>query len=149
MDGTRQVLLRIGFALGKNGGALEPLQKLVSLNLGGTVGSGKQYISWLHVDDLNAMFLEAMESDRYSGIYNATGPHPVTNKAFMKTLRKAMGKGWAPPAPSPFVWLGAYTVMRTEPSLALTGRNCVPRRLQENGFQFTYTDLEEALRDLV
>ncbi|MDN4525801.1 TIGR01777 family oxidoreductase [Fictibacillus fluitans] len=149
IPGTRQVLFRIGFALGRNGGALEPLQKLASLNLGGTVGSGKQYISWLHVDDLNAMFLYAIESERFSGIYNATGPQPVTNKEFMKTLRGVMGKGWAPPAPSPFVRLGAYAVMRTEPSLALTGRNCIPARLVEQGFQFAFTSLEEALHDIL
>ncbi|WP_096199720.1 TIGR01777 family oxidoreductase [Bacillus sp. FJAT-45350] len=146
---TRQVLLRIGFALGKGGGALEPLIKLVKYNLGGTVGSGKQYISWLHIDDLNEMFLEAIENESYSGIYNATGPSPVTNKEFMKTLRKVVGKGWSPPAPTPFVWLGAYVLMQTEPSLALTGRNCIPKRLQESGFIFQYTDLEKALENLV
>ncbi|WHY73917.1 TIGR01777 family oxidoreductase [Fictibacillus enclensis] len=149
IPGTRQVLFRIGFALGRNGGAFEPLQKLASFNLGGTVGSGKQYISWLHVDDLNAMFLYAIESERFSGIYNATGPQPVTNKEFMKTLRAVMGKGWAPPTPSPFVWLGAYTLLRTEPSLALTGRNCVPSRIVEQGFEFSYTSLEDAFRDLL
>ncbi|RXI97746.1 TIGR01777 family protein [Anaerobacillus alkaliphilus] len=146
---TRQVLLRIGFALGKDGGALEPLKKLVSLNLGGTVGSGKQYISWLHIDDLNQMFLTAIENESYSGIYNATGPTPVTNKEFMSTLRKVMGKGWTPPAPSPFVWLGAYLFLQTEPSLALTGRNCIPKKLEESGFNFQYTNLEIALKDLV
>ncbi|NGQ97391.1 TIGR01777 family protein [Brevibacillus sp. SYP-B805] len=146
---TRKVLLRIGFALGKNGGALEPLMKLAKYNLGGTVGSGRQYISWLHLDDLNEMLLWAIEKEKMSGIYNATGPNPVTNKEFMRTLRKVMNKGWAPPAPSPVVWLGAYLVMRTEPSLALTGRNCVPKRLLESGFTFRYPDLEEALRDLI
>jgi uncharacterized protein (TIGR01777 family) len=146
---TRQVLLRIGFALGKNGGALEPLKRLVRLNLGGTAGSGKQYISWQHVDDLNEMFLRAIEDDCFTGIYNATGPNPVTNKEFMRTLRKVMGKGWAPPAPAPLVRLGAYLVMRTEPSLALTGRNCIPKKLLEQGFKFRYTDLEKTLEDLV
>ncbi|TWI59845.1 TIGR01777 family oxidoreductase [Halalkalibacter nanhaiisediminis] len=146
---TRQVLLRIGFALGKDGGALEPLVKLTRLNLGGTVGSGKQYISWLHIDDLNEMFLQSIEDNRFEGIYHATGVNPVTNKEFMSTLRKVLGKGWAPPAPTPFVWLGAYAVMKTEPSLALTGRNCIPRRLQDHGFTFQYTNLEETLKDLV
>lgn len=146
---TRQVLFRIGFALGKEGGALEPLQKLVRWNLGGTVGSGKQYISWLHIEDLNRMFLAAIQDEAYRGIYNATGPHPVTNKTFMRTLRRVMGKPWAPPAPAPLVWLGAYLIMRTEPDLALTGRNCIPQRLLSQGFQFQYTDLEKALRDLV
>ena len=146
---TRKVLLRIGFALGKNGGALEPLAKLASYHLGGTVGSGKQYISWLHIDDLNAMFLAAIENDAYSGVYNATGPQPVTNREFMQTLRKVLNKGWAPPTPAPFVWLGAYLVMRTDPSLALKGRYCVPKRLLEQGFVFRHTNLEESLRDLL
>lgn len=145
---TRQVLLRIGFALGKDGGALEPLVKLVKYHLGGTVGSGEQFISWLHIEDLNCMFLQSIENDSIQGIYNATGPNPVTNKEFMRTLRRVMNKGWAPPAPAPLVWLGAYLVMRTEPSLALTGRNCIPRRFMESGFTFAYSDLEEALRDL-
>lgn len=146
---TRKVLLRIGFALGKNGGALEPLVKLVKNNLGGTVGSGKQYISWLHVDDLNEMFLTSIENERMQGIYNATGPYPVNNKEFMATLRKVINKGWAPPAPAPFVWLGAYLFMKTEPSLALTGRNCIPKKLLEGGFVFTHTNLEHTLHELM
>ncbi|QRG66430.1 TIGR01777 family oxidoreductase [Brevibacillus choshinensis] len=146
---TRKVLLRIGFALGKHGGALEPLAKLASLGLGGTVGSGSQYISWLHVDDLNEMFRFVIENEQVSGILNATGPNPVTNREFMKTLRNVLGKGWAPPTPAPFVMLGAYLVMRTDPSLALTGRNCVPTKLLSHGFSFGYTNLEEALRDLL
>ncbi|MDR7314556.1 TIGR01777 family oxidoreductase [Brevibacillus nitrificans] len=146
---TRKVMLRIGFALGKNGGALEPLAKLASMRLGGTVGSGNQYISWLHADDLNEMFFYAMENEQVSGIVNATGPKPVTNREFMQTLRKVLNKDWAPPTPAPFVWLGAYLVMRTDPSLALTGRNCVPAKLLESGFSFGHTDLEAALRDLL
>lgn len=148
-SGARKVLLRIGFALGKNGGALEPLINLAKYNLGGTVGSGKQYISWLHIDDLNEMFLSCIEMDEMEGVYNATGPNPVTNKEFMATLRKVMGKGWTPPAPSPLVWLGAYTLMQTEPSLALNGRNCIPKRLLQNGFTFKYTDLNKAMHTLI
>lgn len=145
----RKVLLRIGFALGKHGGALEPLVKLASYHLGGTVGSGNQYISWLHIDDLNEMFLAAIEDDKISGILNATGPQPVTNREFMKILRKVMNKGWAPPTPAPLVWLGAYVIMRTDPSLALTGRNCVPKKLLDYGFSFAHANLENALRNLL
>jgi uncharacterized protein (TIGR01777 family) len=146
---TRKVLLRIGFALGKNGGALQPLAKLASLGLGGTVGAGRQYISWLHVDDLNRMFLFALENEAVNGILNATGPQAVTNREFMRTMRKVLNKGWALPTPSPFVKLGAYLVMRTDPSLALTGRNCVPAKLLEHGFSFDYPDLEKTLHDLL
>jgi NAD dependent epimerase/dehydratase family enzyme len=113
------------------------------------VGSGKQNISWLHVDDLNKMFLNSIEDENYLGIYNATGPNPVTNKEFMRTLRKVLNKGWTLPAPSPFVWLGAYLFMKTEPGLALTGRNCIPKKLHDQGFRFQHTDLEIALRDLL
>ena len=146
---TRQVMLRIGFVLGANGGALKPLMKLAKSGLGGTVGKGNQYISWIHLEDMNRLFQTVMEDDTYSGVYNATGPSPVTNRVFMKTLRDAAGKGWAIPTPSLFVRIGAYLVMRTEPSLALTGRNCIPARLEKQGFSFTYIDLDETLRQLV
>lgn len=126
---TRQVLLRIGFVLGRDGGALEPLKKLVKYDLGGTIGSGEQYISWLHIEDLNAMIRYAMDH-KVEGIYNATGPVPVTNRTFMAALRKAMGKGWAPPAPTPLVKLGAVLVMRADPGLALTQSGPVSRWLK-------------------
>jgi uncharacterized protein len=146
---TRQVVLRIGFVLGEDGGALGSLKNLVKYNLGGTVGSGKQYISWIHVNDLNGMLLKAIEDENTSGIYNATSPTPVTNKTFMKALRTVMGKGWAPPAPTPFVWLGAYLFMRTDPSLGLTSQRAVPQHFMDQGFEFQYTDLNRTLQDLV
>jgi uncharacterized protein len=149
LPNTRTALLRIGFALGKNGGALEPLVKLASFYLGGTIGSGKQYISWIHIDDLNNMFRVAIEDSTTSGIYNATGPNPVTNKVFMKAVRQSLGKGWSPPAPAPFVKLGAYLIMRADPGLALTGRNCVPERFLNSNFTFQYTDLDLALQDII
>lgn len=145
---TRQVVLRIGFVLGRDGGALEPLQKLARFGLGGKIGSGKQYISWIHMEDLNNMIRYALERP-LEGVYNATGPTPVTNEKFMATLRKVMGKGWAPPAPTPLVKLGAVLVMRADPSLALTGRNCIPKGFLEEGFRFIHHDLEETLRGLV
>lgn len=146
---TRQVMLRIGFVLGRNGGALEPLQKLVRFFLGGTVGNGNQYISWLHIDDMNEMFKLCIENPAISGLYNATGPAAVTNRVFMKALRKSMSKPWSPPAPTPFVKLGAYLFMRADSSLALTGRNCVPKRFLDLGYKFKHTDLDLALRGLV
>lgn len=146
---TRKVLLRIGFALGRNGGALEPLAKLAKIGLGGKIGSGEQYISWIHKDDLNEMFVRSIEDDSIIGTYNATGPSPVTNRTFMAALRQALNKGWAPPAPAPFVALGAVTVMRASPSLALTGRNCIPKRFEEAGFRFAWNRLDDALKDLL
>ena len=145
---TRQVLLRIGFALGKGGGALEPLATFARFYLGGTIGSGKQYISWLHLDDLNEMMLWALERDHIEGTYNATGPQPVTNAEFMRQLRQTLNRPWSPPVPAPAVRLGSR-LMRTEPELALTGRNCVPARFAEQGFRFRHAKLKEALADIL
>lgn len=145
---TRKVLLRIGFALGRDGGALQTLARLARFGLGGSAGSGKQYISWLHAEDLNRMFAWSVERDDLEGVFNATGPTPVTNAEFMRTLRRALHRPWSPPVPSPFVRVGAR-LMGTEASLALTGRRCVPQRFLEEGFTFEYPHLHDALNDLL
>jgi uncharacterized protein (TIGR01777 family) len=144
---TRRVVLRIGFALGATGGALGVLATLTRYFLGGRVGSGRQYISWLHIEDLNRMILWAIERPDVQGVFNATAPEPVTNAEFMRELRRVLHRPWSPPAPTWTVVIGSW-LMRTEPSLALTGRRCVPRRLQEQGFQFEFSVLRRALEDL-
>ncbi len=146
---TRKVLFRIGFVLEKNGGALESLQKVTKFYLGGTIGSGRQYISWLHISDLNRMFEFAVENETVEGIYNATSVKAVTNAEFMKTLRGVMGMPWSPPAPAFAVKIGAALIMRADPSLALTGRNCIPKKLQDENFHFEYTDLEKTLDQII
>jgi uncharacterized protein (TIGR01777 family) len=145
LKNTRTTVLRIGFALASNGGALGRLASLTRQGLGGTVGNGRQYISWLHINDLNRIFQWCLENKSASGTYNATGPTPVTNAAFMAALRWALQRPWSPPAPSLAVRLGAY-LMGTEASLALTGRRCIPQRLLEAGFRFNHCDLDECLR---
>lgn len=145
---TRQVALRISLALTREGGALPPLEKLVKLYLGGTTGSGKQYFSWIHMDDLMDMFMLAIEDDNITGVYNATAPEPLPNKAFMQELRYALHKPFGLPAPAPAVWFGAYVFMRTDPNLALTGRNCVPKRFEEQGYKFQFPTLGEAFQDI-
>jgi hypothetical protein len=144
---TRRVSLRIGFVLGRDGGALPVLVRLTRCFLGGTVGSGGQYISWIHVGDLSRMFIEAIERDELAGTFNAVGPNPVTNQEFMRELRRALHRPWSPPAPEWAVKLGSR-LMGTEPSLALAGCRCVPKRLQENGFQFQFPELPSALNNL-
>jgi hypothetical protein len=144
---TRRVLLRIGFVLGRDGDAFEMLARLTRRFLGGTVGSGEQYISWLHVEDFVRLTLSCLDTPA-SGVYNATGPEPVTNAAFMRELRRALGRPWSPPTPAWAVAVGSR-FMGTDPSLALTGRRCVPRRLVDEGFRFTFPELAAALADLV
>ncbi len=141
----RRVALRIGFVLGKGGGAFQPLAGLARCFLGGSAGSGRQFISWLHVDDFCAMVRWAIATPSAAGAYNATGPAPVTNRDFMRALRRALHRPWCPPAPAFLVRLVAYTVLAADGSLALGGRRCVPRRLEAEGFQFEHPDLAETI----
>ncbi len=149
LPATRKVLLRIGFALGKNGGALVPLTKLTKRFLGGKIASGEQYISWLHIDDLNSMFEFAIENENAQGIYNATSENPVTNGEFMKTLREVLDMPWSPPVPVFAVKIGARLFMKTDSSLALTGRKCIPTKFLNEGFHFKYNDLKTSLEDVL
>jgi uncharacterized protein (TIGR01777 family) len=147
LPATRKVLLRIGFVLGRDGGALPRLARLTKLCLGGTLGDGRQYVSWLHVRDFCRLVLWCVERAEARGVYNATGPCPVTNAEFMCELRCALKRRWSPRVPAWLVRLGAF-VLRTEPGLALEGRRCLPERLVEEHFKFLYTNLESALADL-
>jgi uncharacterized protein (TIGR01777 family) len=144
---TRRVLLRIGFVLGRDGGALPVLATLAKWFLGGTVGGGKQFISWIHVDDLSRMFIESIGREELAGTFNAVGPNSVMNKEFMRELRRALHRPWSPPAPEWAVKLGSR-LMRTEPSLALTGCRVAPKRFLEAGFKFQFPELPGALENL-
>lgn len=144
---TRKVALRIGFALGRGGGALGTLERIARWFLGGRVGTGRQYISWLHMDDLCGVVMQAMERDDFVGAYNLCAPNPVTNAQFMRQLRRALGRPWSPPAPAWAVRLAAVA-LRTDPALALTGRRCIPKRLLEQNHPFHFTDLAAAMENL-
>ena len=145
--GLRKVIMRIGIVLDADKGALPVLARLTRFFFGGRVGHGRQYISWIHVADLTRMFVEAIERSDLSGVFNATGPEPVTNAEFMRELRRALHRPWSPPVPAWATRIGAL-FMRTEPSLALTGRRCRPRRFLESGFHFEFPELRRALADL-
>jgi uncharacterized protein (TIGR01777 family) len=142
---TRKVLFRIGIVLGEGGGIMRPFMGLVRWGLGGTVGSGRQFISWIHESDMNSIFIAAIEQQTFSGMYNATAPNPARNREFMSELRKAFDRPWSPPVPEWLVRFGARWILRTEAMLALGGRGCVPTRLLAEGFQFRVTSLGEAL----
>lgn len=144
---TRKILLRIGFVLGRTGGALPVLEKLTKRFLGGRAGNGRQFISWVHHADLTRMFLDGVEREKMTGIFNATAPNPVTNGEFMRELRRALHRPWSPPTPAWAVKIGAR-LMNSEPSLALSGCRVVPRRLMNAGFRFKFPELREALADL-
>jgi len=145
---TRKVLLRIGVVLGREGGALPVLVRLTKWFLGGSVGSGKQFISWIHVKDLMRIFNESLSRADLTGTFNAVGPHPARNREFMRELRRSLHRPWSPPAPAWAVKIGSR-LMGTEPSLALDSCRVIPKRLAEKGFSFQFPELNTALKDIL
>jgi uncharacterized protein (TIGR01777 family) len=144
---TRKVTLRIGFVLGRDGGALPVLSKLTKCFLGGAVGNGRQYISWIHLADLVKMFVAAIENEKLSGVFNAVAPNAVTNAEFMRALRRVLDRPWSPPAPVFAVKIGSR-LLGSEASLALVSQRCAPKKFLEAGFQFQFVELATALDDL-
>ena len=145
----RSVILRTSFVLGNTGGAFPVLRRLARFGLGGKIGSGKQWISWLHSDDMVRIIMRAIDQPAMAGVYNVTAPKAATNATFMRCLRQAIGMPIGLPSPGWLVRLGAATLLDTDPELPLYGRHVVPKRLLDEGFEFKHPDLNLALRDLV
>jgi len=145
----RLVVLRTGIVLDNDTPALDRLWSLARWGLGGRVGPGTQWVSWVHVEDWLAIVRELLlpTTAPVAGVVHATGLNPVTNADLMAALRRSVGRPAAPPTPRGLVHLGAM-VLRTDPALALTGRRAVPARLLDAGFEFRHPDLDEALADL-
>jgi uncharacterized protein (TIGR01777 family) len=146
----RVVVLRTGIVLDTDAPALDRLVGLVRWGLGGRVGPGTQWISWIHIDDWLAIVRRALSSEagELSGVVHATAPHPVRNAELMAGLRKHLRRPAAPPTPAALVRLGAV-LLRTDPALALTGRRAVPALLESQGFGFRYPHLDDALAELL
>ena len=144
---THKVSLRISMVLGRSGGVMPVLEKLVRTGLGGKMGSGNQYISWIHeVDFINAI-IYFIQNHR-SGVYNLAAPEPILNKDFMKLLRERTGMIIGLPATEWMLEIGAF-VLRTETELVLKSRRVVPARLLSEGFTFRFNTAESAINDLV
>jgi uncharacterized protein (TIGR01777 family) len=144
---TRKVTLRIGVVLGRQGGALPVLTRLTKWFLGGAAGNGKQFVSWIHLSDLVAMFVAAVENDKIAGVYNAVAPAAATNAALMREMRRALHRPWSPPVPAFAIKLGAK-LMGSEPSLVLVSQRVAPIRFVGAGFRFQFPKLAPALDDL-
>ena len=145
---VRKAVFRIGAVMGPDGVAMRKLLRLTKLFLGGTVGSGRQWISWLHPADMTEMFRWAIEHPAMEGIFNATSPNPITNAELMREIRRAAGRPWSPPTPAFAVRLAA-PIIGTDPEIPLTGRRCLPRRLIDLGFEFKHPHIREALADVL
>jgi uncharacterized protein (TIGR01777 family) len=145
---TRKVLLRLGVALGPDGGFLQVLARLTRLFLGGQIGNGRQFISWIHMADLCRIFLACIKYPEIHGIYNATSPNPVTNAEFMRELRRTLHRPWSPPVPKFAARMGSW-LMGSEPSLAFTSQRGIPKHLLAEDFQFYFSELRPALTNLL
>lgn len=141
----RTVKLRTGIVLAKNGGALPKMMQPFKFGLGAALGSGKQIMPWIHIDDLAQFYVAAIENDNFNGAYNAIAGN-VSNKDFSKTLSKAINKPfWLPNVPSFMLklFLGEMAV------ILLEGSAVSNQKLLQTGFKLKFTNLEEALMKLV
>ncbi len=143
--GSRVCVLRIGVVLGAGGGALAKMVPLFKLGLGGPIGSGKQWMSWIHLCDLVRLIASAITDDNYSGIINATAPEAVRQKEFATALGKALGRSAVIPTPALALRL-VFGQMADE--LLVGGQRVSPRRATELGFKFCYPELSAALSEI-
>ena len=144
---TRKIALRTAITLG-SGGVITPYLNLCKFALGGKHGNGSQMYSWVHIEDVCRMIEWLYEKVDAEGIYNCVAPNTVTNKSFMETLRKITGHKIGLPAPAWMLEFGAWLI-GTETELMLKSRWVTPKRATQEGFQFKYPTLEEALRQIV
>lgn len=143
-EDIRTSIFRIGVVLGADGGAMEKMLFPFKMGVGGNLGNGSQWMSWIHVVDLARMLVEAVENEAYSGIFNGTAPHSVTNATFTKTLGRTLGRPTLFPVPA-FV---LKTLFGDMSSILLDSQKVVPKRLKELGFEFEYGNLPEALENV-
>jgi uncharacterized protein (TIGR01777 family) len=142
--GVRVVTLRIGIVLG-DGGALKRMLLPFKLYLGGPIGSGEQWLSWIHLDDLIGIIKFVIETDGVKWSVNGTAPNPVKMGEFATTLGKALGKPSWLPVPEPILRLA----MGEMADMVLTGQRVIPEKLLAAGYKFCYSDLGNALREIL
>ncbi len=144
--GIRVVKLRIGIVLSEKGGALTEMAKPIRLGVGSALGTGKQYLTWIHLDDLCEMFIKAAEDQLIHGPYNAVGSEWVTNLEMTKSIAKVLKKPlWLPPVPG-FV---LKMILGEMADMVLNGSKISAEKIQKAGFKFRFTKLDEALKDLL
>ena len=145
--GIRVVALRIGMVLSPKGGALSRMLPLFRAGLGGVIGSGRQYVSWVALDDLPPIILHALQRADLSGPVNAVAPHPVTNREMTEALGRSLSR--PTPLPVPAFALRLAVGREMADALLLASARVVPRRLQETGYRFLFPELPAALRHLL
>jgi hypothetical protein len=145
LEGVRVVRMRFGVVLGRGGGALPRLLPVFRLGLGGHLSDGRQYMSWVHVDDLARAIVHALDEPDVAGAYNVTAPEPVTNRELTDALGRALHRPTVFRVPA-FALKAAYGEMA---GVLLEGQRVVPRKLEATGFRFEFRRIDDALEDLL
>jgi uncharacterized protein (TIGR01777 family) len=143
--GVRVATTRTGVVLSAQGGALEKMLPPFKLGVGGPVAGGKQYVPWVHLDDVVGAMLRCLDDDAASGPINLTAPNPVTNAELSKTLGRVLHR----PAVLPVPGLALKALYGEMAMIVLTGQRAVPARLGELGYEYRHPRLEDALRDVL
>lgn len=141
---TRTIVTRTGVVLAPAGGALAKMLPFFRLGVGGPVAGGRQYVSWIHLDDVVGAILHCLDG-RLDGAVNLTAPSPVTNAEFSKALGRALHRPAVLPVPAAALKL-LYGEMAT---IVVTGQRVLPRKLEQDGYVFSHPRVEEALRDVL
>jgi len=140
----RKCIFRVGVVLGRQGGALSKMEIPFKCGVGGVVGSGKQIMSWIHVDDLRELYFEAVKKDSFEGIINATAPKPVSNKVFTKSLGKVLSRPTILPLPS----FAAELALGELSTVLLDGQKVIPEKALKLGYKFQYSTIDNALENI-
>jgi len=145
-EGVRVCFIRLGVVLGKQGGALKQMLPAFKVGVGGCLGSGKQYFSWVHIEDVVAAIDFIINHSDESGAYNLSSPNPITNKVFTKYLGQYLNRPTVFSVPQLVIKL-LYGEMGQ--SLLLDSIRVIPSRLEAKGFEFQYPKIEQALEDIL
>lgn len=144
--GTRVVGVRTAAVLSEKGGMLEKLMPLAKLNLASPLGSGKQIVPWIHIDDLVRIYIYTLENENLKGAFNAVAPEIVNNKTFTKSIAKVMNKSMILPNVPAFM---LKLILGEMSSIALEGSAISAEKIQDSGFKFQFPDLNSALKTLI
>lgn len=145
-ENCRVVKIRIGIVMAKEGGALPMMIKPVQFGVGAPLGSGQQYVSWIHIDDLANIFYQALTKESWKGVYNACAPHPVSNKELTEVIAKRLSKKlWLPNVP---VWVIRMMFGNGRAESLLGSLRVSSQKLVNQGFVFKFKKIEEAIENL-
>ncbi|MGI8595767.1 MAG: DUF1731 domain-containing protein, partial [Thermoleophilaceae bacterium] len=141
--GVRVVTIRTGVVLSENGGALEKMLPPFKMGMGGPIAGGRQYVPWVHAEDVVGAILFCLDTEAASGPVNVTAPEPVTNRELSKTLGRVLGR----PAVAPVPALALKALYGDMSEIITTGHRAIPRRLLDLGYSWRQPELEGALRE--